>query len=101
MVMSEEISQDIREKGKRLCAEGKVRKTMDTDRRTYYDVEGETEKHSVIHDKTRGDWSCSCKYFSMRDRECSHIYASKLSEKEKSSQDTESSRIESEDLNSI
>jgi hypothetical protein len=84
--MEEGVSKDVREKGTRLCEEGKVKKTMDTDRRAYYDVEGETEKHSVIHDKTRGDWSCSCKYFSMRNRECSHICASKLSEK-KSVQD--------------
>lgn len=54
---------------------------MDSGRRDYFKVDGETEKHSVIHDKTSGKWSCDCKFNSMKGRECSHIYACKISEK--------------------
>lgn len=76
------ISKEIREKGMRLFREGRVRKDMDSDRRTYFIVQGETEKHSVIHDKATGKWSCDCKYSSMKGRECSHVYACKVSEKQ-------------------
>lgn len=75
------ISKEIREKGIRLFREGRVRKDIDTERRVYFVVQGETEKHSVIFDKTRGVWSCDCKFSSMKSRECSHIYACKLSMK--------------------
>jgi hypothetical protein len=74
------VSKGVREKGLRLFKEGRVKKEMDSNRRTYFNVEGETEKHSVIHDKTEDKWSCDCKFNSMKGRECSHIYACKVSE---------------------
>lgn len=74
------VSKEVREKGLRLFKEGRVRKNMDSKRRDYFNVEGETERHSVIHDKSSGKWSCDCKYSSMKGRECSHIHACKVSE---------------------
>lgn len=75
------VSKEVRAKGLRLFREGRVKKEMDSERRTYFNVDGETEKHSVIHDKAGEKWSCDCKYSSMKGRECSHIYACKASEK--------------------
>jgi hypothetical protein len=74
-----ELSKEVREKGIRLFRTGCVKKELDTDRRMYFAVKGETEEHSVILDKTRNEWSCDCKFSSMKNRECSHIYACKLS----------------------
>ena len=75
------VSKETREKGIWLFREGRVKKDMDADRRIYFTVRGETETHSVIFDKVRNEWSCDCKYNSMKGRECSHIYACKLFEK--------------------
>ena len=77
-------SLEVKRKAAKLLADGRVRKEMDTDRRAYFVVEGETEQHSVVHDKTRDAWSCDCKFSSMKDRECSHIAACKMAEKESS-----------------
>lgn len=74
-------SKDVRDKGIRLFRTGCVKKELDTDRRAHFVVQGETDKHSVIFDKARGIWSCDCKFSSMKGRECSHIYACKLSVK--------------------
>jgi hypothetical protein len=76
-----EVSKEIREKGLKLIGEGRVKKDLDTEKRVYFTVRGETEKHSVIFDKTRNEWSCDCKFSSMKNRECSHIYACKLFKK--------------------
>ncbi|MFH1622972.1 MAG: hypothetical protein ABIA12_00415 [Candidatus Aenigmatarchaeota archaeon] len=76
-----EGSVEVKRKGARLFADGRVRKEMDTDRRSYFEVQGETEQHSVVFDKTRSVWSCDCKFSSMKNRECSHIYACKLAGK--------------------
>jgi hypothetical protein len=73
------VSKEVRKKGIRLFRSGRVSKDMDSEKRAHFTVEGETEKHSVIFHKDRGVWSCACKYSSMKGRECSHIYACKLS----------------------
>jgi len=78
-----ESSAEVKRKGARMFAEGKVRKELDAERRAYFAVQGETEQHSVVFDKTRNEWSCDCKFSSMKNRECSHIYACKLVEKAK------------------
>jgi len=78
-----ESSAEVKRKGARMFAEGKVKKELDAERRAYFEVQGETEQHSVVFDKTRNDWSCDCKFSSMKARECSHIYACKLAEKAK------------------
>jgi uncharacterized Zn finger protein len=79
--MMTKVSKEVREKGIRLFRTGRVKKGIDTDRRTHFVVQGETEQYSVIFDKTRSKWSCDCKFHSMKERECSHIYACKLSMK--------------------
>lgn len=71
-------STKIPDKAEKLVKEGKVLKEMNTDKRTYYKVIGETEDHSVIFDKLKNDWSCDCKYGSLQKRECSHIIACKI-----------------------
>ncbi|MCX6820842.1 MAG: hypothetical protein NT016_02750 [Candidatus Aenigmarchaeota archaeon] len=80
-VASGESSMGVKRKGARMFAEGKVKKDMEAERRSYFNVQGETELHSVVFDKTRNEWSCDCKFSSMKARECSHIYACKLHEK--------------------
>lgn len=77
--MMTKVSKEVREKGIRLFRTGRVKKEIDTDRRTHFVVQGETEQYSVIFDKARNVWSCDCKFYSMKGRECSHIYACKLS----------------------
>ena len=78
-----ESSAEVKRKGARMFAEGKVRKEMEAERRSYFNVQGETEQHSVVFDKTRDGWSCDCKFSSLKNRECSHIYACKLAGKNK------------------
>lgn len=71
-------SEEVKKKGQRLFSDDKVKKEIDTDRRTHFLVQGETEKHSVIFDKDRKRWSCDCRYFALTQRMCSHIVAAKL-----------------------
>jgi uncharacterized Zn finger protein len=73
-------SEEVKKKGQRLFSTGKVKKEIDTDRRTHFIVQGETEKHSVIFDKERKRWSCDCRYFALTQRMCSHIIAAKIFE---------------------
>jgi hypothetical protein len=75
------MAESVQSKGARLFAEGRAKKDMDSDRRTYYIVQGETDEHSVVFDKKKCAWSCDCKYNSTKVRECSHIIACKLCEK--------------------
>lgn len=68
----------IRRKGYWLFKSGKVKKEIETEKRIYFKVEGETEEHSIIFDKIKKKFTCDCSYFSLKFRECSHIYAVKL-----------------------
>jgi len=81
MAFAKDSSLEVKRKGARLFSDGRVKKEMDTDRRAYFEVQGETERHSVVFYKQRGEWSCDCKFSSMKNRECSHIYACKLAER--------------------
>jgi hypothetical protein len=72
------LVESVQSKGARLFAQGKVKKDMDSDRRTYFLVQGETDEHSVVFDKAKDLWSCDCKYNTTKVRECSHIFACKL-----------------------
>lgn len=65
-------------KAERLVSEGKVKKEMETQNRTHFSVQGDTETHSVIFDARKGKWSCDCRYSALTDRECSHIAAAKM-----------------------
>ena len=72
------ISETLREKSRKLLKNGKVRKDMDSEKRLFFTVDGESESYSVIFDRDKGIWSCECKYSSMKNKECSHIHACKL-----------------------
>ena len=76
-------SKETREKGLQIFAEGKVRKDLDTDRRTHFLVQGKTEQHSVIFDKQKNEYSCDCRFFALTQKPCSHVYAAELSMKNK------------------
>lgn len=66
------------DKGRKLFEEGKVRKEIDTLKRTHFKVQGETDEHSVVFDKEKNTWSCDCRYSALLNKECSHIIAAKL-----------------------
>ena len=68
----------IEKKAQSLFEEDKVKKELETGRRIHFSVEGETEQHSVIYDREKDEWTCDCKFFSLKQRECSHIKASRL-----------------------
>lgn len=68
----------IEKKGFWLFKSGRVKLDFETEKRIYFTVKGETETHSVIFDKTTKKFSCDCKWFSLKENECSHIFAVKL-----------------------
>jgi len=70
--------QKIREKAFKLLRENRVKKELETELRIHFFVKGETEDHDVIFDKVKKSWSCDCKYFSLHQKECSHILSCKL-----------------------
>jgi len=72
------ISNSIEKKAAALLREGRVKKDVETDRRIHFLVHGETDDHIVVYDKVKEEWSCDCKFSSLREKECSHVYASKL-----------------------
>ena len=69
---------EIERKGFFLFKSGRVKKDFETEKRIYFTVKGETETHSVIFDKIQKKFFCDCKWFSLKENECSHIYAAKL-----------------------
>lgn len=73
-----EVSKDIRVKGLHLFKTGKIKKEIETNKRIHFKVFGETEEHSVIFDKEKNKWFCDCRYFALKQKECSHIFASRL-----------------------
>lgn len=36
------------------------------------------ERHYIIFDKLKNEWRCDCKWWTLKNSECSHILASKL-----------------------
>jgi uncharacterized Zn finger protein len=72
------VSYSTKRKGYWLFKSGKVKKDVETEKRIYFKVEGETEEHSVIFDKNKKSFICDCSYFSLKFKECSHIHAVKL-----------------------
>lgn len=75
------VSNEIMRKGNILFELGKVTVELDSDKRTYFTVEGESEKHSVIFEKGKKEFKCDCKFNSLHHRKCSHVYACMLKEK--------------------
>ena len=73
------------DKALRLVKENKVKIVAETNNAYYFDVESLYDKklvHSVIIKKydvvNKPDASCTCKWFSLRQKECSHIKACKM-----------------------
>jgi len=79
--MNSEISRKVRKKAYLLFREGKVKKELETDKRIHFKVFGKTEVHSVIFDKEKGVWSCDCSWNTLKKKECSHIFSSRLLER--------------------
>ena len=76
----DKISEEVRKKGYTLFKNGNVKKELETAKRIHFKVVGETETHSVIFDKIKNEWGCDCRFFALKERGCSHIYAAKLKE---------------------
>ena len=74
----EDASKEIKSKGMILFRNGKVKKEIDTEKRTYFKVVGDTEEHSVIYDKDRKEWVCDCRFYTMQAKICSHIVAAEM-----------------------
>jgi len=72
---------EVERKARKLFREGRVRLDFESEKRVYFTVYSR-DVHSVIYDKERGEFKCDCKYFSVKQRECSHIIACKLSVKD-------------------
>lgn len=68
----------IEGKAEKLIKEKKVKKELETRQRVHFSVDGTDEKHSVIFDKETQNFSCDCKWSSLKNRECSHILAAKF-----------------------
>lgn len=64
------MKERLEEKAERLVKEGKV-KLISNKRIKIFEVEGTTDKYTVIF-KKKG-YSCTCKYWSLRQIPCSHI----------------------------
>ncbi len=72
------VSKSILEKGRKLVEEGRVSKDVDSDRRTHFNVAGDTEEHIVIYDKVKGTWDCDCNFSTLKHKSCSHIVGCKI-----------------------
>jgi len=73
-----EWPETLRKKAVKLLESNRIKKELETDRRVHFSVQGETEEHSVIYDKLKDDWVCDCRYWSLRQKTCSHIIAAQL-----------------------
>ena len=72
-----EIERNI--KGRKMFDEEKVTMEINTDKRMHFKVAGDTEDHTVVFDKNKLSWSCSCKFSSLKNKDCSHIVACMIS----------------------
>ncbi|MEM5791143.1 MAG: hypothetical protein QXP77_03820, partial [Candidatus Aenigmatarchaeota archaeon] len=72
---------DKREKERKaysLFRQKRVRIEFETDKRIHFKVRGETDEHSVIFDKEKKEFTCDCKFFSLKQKSCSHILACRI-----------------------
>ncbi len=77
----ESDSNELVRKGRILFAMDKVTKDIDTEKRIYFVVQGESGEHSVIYEKEKKEFKCDCKFNSLHDRKCSHVFACMFKEK--------------------
>lgn len=73
-----DLSWRTKRKGYWIYKEGKVKKDIENDKRIYFNIESDEKTHSVIFDKVKNTFTCDCEFFSLKFRDCSHIYAVKL-----------------------
>lgn len=74
----DDVSIEIVNKANQLLKEGRVKIEFETDKRIHFRVIGNTEEHSVIYDKEIDGYSCDCKFFTLKQKDCSHIVSAKL-----------------------
>lgn len=72
------VSKKTERKGYWLYKQGKVKKDVETDKRTHFIVQSNDKNHFVIFDKVKKKYSCDCEFFSLHLKTCSHIIASKF-----------------------
>lgn len=72
------VSKKTEMKGYWLYKQGKVRKDLETDKRIHFIVRSKDKDHFVILDKVKKEFSCDCEFFSLHQKPCSHIIASKF-----------------------
>lgn len=76
--MAKNVSKDVGKKAMNLFKSNRVRLDLETDKRMHFKVQGDSEEHSVIFDKEKNAWQCSCKFSTLKDSLCSHIEGSVL-----------------------
>jgi len=69
------MSSIVESKAAKLLQEKKIRKEVETEKRTHFVVEGTSGEHSVIFDKVKKEWNCDCSYNTLKGKTCSHIVA--------------------------
>lgn len=74
----QEISWRTRRKGYWLFKNGKVKREIETPKRTHFTILNDEENRQVMYDKTKDSWSCDCRFFALKLQDCSHITACKL-----------------------
>ncbi len=69
----------LEKKARELVLAGRVRLHGSGGRAMYFSVDGETGEREVSFAPTKGEWSCDCKYSSLKPgHDCSHIIAARL-----------------------
>ena len=76
------ISTKTERKGYWLFKQGKIKKDLETEKRVHFVVNSKDTDHFVIFDKEKHKFSCDCEYFSLHQKPCSHILASRFFLKE-------------------
>jgi len=73
----EKLSGEIKGKALKLLKENKIKKELETEKHVHFKVQGKSDVYSVIFDKEKNKWECECRYWSLTQKDCSHIIACK------------------------
>ncbi len=76
--MKKRISINLIKKGYELFKKGRIKLLVNTNKRMHFEVIGASDIHYVTYDKLSKKFTCDCQYFSLHQKECSHIIAVKL-----------------------
>lgn len=68
----------VLKKARKLLSEGGVKKEIENEKRIHFKVKGKTEDHFVIFNKAKKEFSCDCSFFTLKEKNCSHIEAVKI-----------------------